>query len=272
MAKCLFCTSNKLSKEHIHPKWIFKHIGGFKNLKFIPNNRIVGISFDNTESPIYLGREDTSAIIPYENFTVKCVCSECNNGWMSIIENEAREIFKKIFYLDDPINEHILDESSSKILSKWAILRALVVSTVSPTPIFFDPAFLGTFKSGHIPDGFLVEAIRVDHMYLNYVVNAHAHHLPINCQLEDLYLDTEDLYIFGYHIGNIIFRVSYLGSPSVVRSQIDRELFALYPYRQNLEFATNLKSGRLYANKNPNAILEEICDCIVISDKYLGNK
>lgn len=53
---------------------------------------------------------------------VKCVCQGCDNGWMSAIENENKPHMLAMIN-DKPT---VLAPSQQKLLTRWAILKAMV--------------------------------------------------------------------------------------------------------------------------------------------------
>ena len=63
---CIFCDNNSGSREHLWPKWIHQR---------------------HDFGPLKMDRYNQSQIIiPNPEITVKTVCGQCNNGWMSDLE------------------------------------------------------------------------------------------------------------------------------------------------------------------------------------------
>ncbi len=111
--RCLFCDnlSDGKSKEDVLPVWIQEKMKG--------KQRLVVNGFSG-ERPI-VGQ----AVKP----TVKtgCVCYECNNGWMSHLEGEARRIL-------GPLMEDIhimLDQDQKFTIAKWATKTAMTMASLN---------------------------------------------------------------------------------------------------------------------------------------------
>ncbi|MBG1270298.1 hypothetical protein [Nostoc sp. WHI] len=85
--KCIFCGSTDVSKEHIFPKW----------LKPFFDKSI----FDST---LHISANDTEDLLDFlrsgveghkessHGYTTQMVCKQCNNTWMSNLENKAKSI------------------------------------------------------------------------------------------------------------------------------------------------------------------------------------
>jgi hypothetical protein len=80
--QCLFCPAVANSKEHVIPLWLSAH-AGMRSDQLLPAHfsETVGFQLHNQENPRWLSPAQ---------FTAKIVCSECNNGWMSRLEDWAR--------------------------------------------------------------------------------------------------------------------------------------------------------------------------------------
>jgi hypothetical protein len=76
MRKCLFCDRNADSREHVWPSWILKNLmsGHQMSVRGFIADRTVG----------WVG--------PRPELKAKFVCSDCNGGWMSDLEEQNRPI------------------------------------------------------------------------------------------------------------------------------------------------------------------------------------
>jgi hypothetical protein len=101
---CLFCDSKAAEREHIIPKWILEKLEWGKG----PFH----ISFDN-QTPIELGSPERTA---------KVVCSKCNHGWMSDLEQAVRPILSPLMF-DISVPLDLLQQYT---LVKWAVKTAMV--------------------------------------------------------------------------------------------------------------------------------------------------
>jgi hypothetical protein len=85
VAACLFCGSNRMSKEHVWPQWLK---GVLPNLAAEPSSAHSGLWFNTVT-----GESDKSTrSIPNTMLetTVRRPCIGCNGGWMNDIEIAAR--------------------------------------------------------------------------------------------------------------------------------------------------------------------------------------
>ncbi len=112
--KCIFCGSAPTTREHIISRWLRKRIPRTTNTKWD--------KFRATEHPsksdFSIGQRGGD---PHDWF-VRCVCSKCNNEWMSAIERQARTIL-----------EPLVDGSTARvhahdqlILATWCVMKNMV--------------------------------------------------------------------------------------------------------------------------------------------------
>ncbi len=263
MRVCIFCGSEGLTREHIYPEWIFNFIGGLDKLHFTPNLTVVGISqIDNDD--LFLDRQNQDRTIPYKKFVVRCVCGACNNGWMSLLENKAIPLFKKLLYAELDLENLTSDEAF--ILARWAILRAIMVCQAHVEPTYFDESLLDTLKNGRITDGFRVEVLKGEVIYLNYVVNGYPETVAVNIPKEELLPKTDGFFLAGFQIGHLMFRISFLNEDSVFRLFLNQKPFTLFPFNQDLPLVTGKSHRNTLLLQHPNAELELFCSNIILSD------
>jgi hypothetical protein len=60
--------------------------------------------------------------------TVKCVCEQCNNGWMSRLENRVRPHLEPLL-TGQP---RVLDAEAQTTISTWAVKTAMVLEGMDP--------------------------------------------------------------------------------------------------------------------------------------------
>lgn len=116
---CIFCGRTPLTKEHVWPNWLKNVLeeddsntrGNYLiNTDFLDNN-VIEIT------PNYIKRNGKTL-----NHTLKIVCEDCNNNWMSQIESKAKPILESLI-LNKPI---VLNRSQQKFIIQWAILRTII--------------------------------------------------------------------------------------------------------------------------------------------------
>ncbi|MCP3432990.1 hypothetical protein [Stutzerimonas stutzeri] len=131
---CAFCGKSppevRITKEHVLAK---KFRDRFPEA---PNQRRW-----NNKVYIYSGDTDPSFAcnIPQGPFnsTIRRVCNECNNGWMSTLENEADPYLMSLIY-GEPV---IRDNQMRIILSAWAAKTAAVYALLHKDGVNAVPDF-----------------------------------------------------------------------------------------------------------------------------------
>jgi hypothetical protein len=111
-ARCIFCgrlgsPGNKLSEQHILPQWLRKVVPGAADPE-----QIIGRIRNNSKVDFDRGR----------GFTVraKICCEECNTGWMSDLENQAKPILRPLVLGDD----WEVDAENSETIARWTFMTA----------------------------------------------------------------------------------------------------------------------------------------------------
>lgn len=77
--KCIFCEGEPVSREHLWPQWL---------AEVVPADAAIECSHTwqrGTSEPTEFAQR------PFQ-LTVRAVCENCNGGWMSVIENEAKHL------------------------------------------------------------------------------------------------------------------------------------------------------------------------------------
>jgi hypothetical protein len=124
---CFFCENpivgKSRAKEDIVPKWIQKH-------KEIYHETITQYLWDKDRSKTFLRKHNLGSLLAGD------VCSDCNNGWMSQLENDCIPILKALWRKDILLNA--LHSAERVRLSAWvakttyALLSASHYSAVVP--------------------------------------------------------------------------------------------------------------------------------------------
>jgi hypothetical protein len=110
---CLFCDNAANSKEDVLPVWIQEKLGG-KN-----RGRTVVNGFYGYHSI------DTQGVRP--SVKTRCVCNDCNHGWMCDLESKARPIL-------GPLMEDIhllLDKDQKLTISRWSVKTAITMTALN---------------------------------------------------------------------------------------------------------------------------------------------
>jgi hypothetical protein len=117
---CLACgiTSSSPSREHVFAQWLIRElnkagISGIGLFRRIP------------------GPEETVMLrlrpeIRLESFTLKGICAECNNGWMSQLEDCAKPLLMALMLGERELTS--LEVAERNILARWTAKTAIIES------------------------------------------------------------------------------------------------------------------------------------------------
>lgn len=153
---CVFCgVHGDLSEEDLIPQWaneVLRELAGGNEVVY--STRKIDAEQKQTLSSISRRRQTYSAV------KVVRVCKECNNGWMSAIDNEASKIIKPM------IRGHRVGFSSHDLnaLAMWLVVKALVADLIDHGfPTAGDDEFHWFYDHRQVPDGFIARAGYFDH-------------------------------------------------------------------------------------------------------------
>jgi hypothetical protein len=118
---CIFCGNTGLSKEHFWPEWAHAL---FPNPP--PNDTwkaefVMGSSL--REPPLIRQRQGSLL-----DKKVRVVCKACNNGWMSQLEEDVKQIILAMLS-QEPIS---LDVREQEKIARWAKLKVIVLDQSGP--------------------------------------------------------------------------------------------------------------------------------------------
>lgn len=122
MANCIFCNSNNVSKEHLWGRWWKDYYPPSEKDLLIRDTHKITVRNSNNE--LITKKGIFSNVGDPLGKTTKVVCQNCNNTWMSAIENEMKSSFHKLFIDEEE------DLSSDDILNlkKWMYLKFCLIS------------------------------------------------------------------------------------------------------------------------------------------------
>ncbi len=105
---CLFCDNPAETKEHLWPEWILQ---GLKRVH--PIRQVI----QKSEPKEFYG-----------DVRMKCVCSHCNHGWMSDLENSVRAVVGAMVH-DIAV---MIDVETQGAISRWVTKTAMVLEAAIP--------------------------------------------------------------------------------------------------------------------------------------------
>jgi hypothetical protein len=119
---CWFCpaTSGRKSKEHIFPQWLSAHYGA--RTEVVTPHRVSAMT-----GKLLSERPPK----PLSGFKCGDVCGDCNNGWMSQLEDRVRPILTA----DKRTGRLTLDEAG--VLAHWFVKTAAVLNVSQPYRLLF---------------------------------------------------------------------------------------------------------------------------------------
>lgn len=109
---CLFCNNIPLTKEHVLPQWLRNHYSEVSVINEFTSNHKQWITQ------------------PFD-LTAKVVCKNCNEGWMSDLEDDFRPIFNEMLALRDLM----IDEPKQSIIALWVQKTVLMLNQATPSSI-----------------------------------------------------------------------------------------------------------------------------------------
>lgn len=155
--ECTYCAVDSpgiikdLTEEHLFGKWLKKQFPPLKHKVRRVNWRPERHGF---ESPMH-AREELIEQSPYDT-QVPHVCKDCNGGWMSLLQRQAKPILTRM------ITEkwEDLTTEENKTVARWASMVVVNHSKLSRTDVP-TTAQLRSLKNGEVPIGFSIYAIQV---------------------------------------------------------------------------------------------------------------
>jgi len=150
---CIFCEGTGLSKEHFWPDWIGSHIS-----KSDANKHTTEVYSGEVKSkPELENKTERQGNLVTKKFRV--VCKNCNNGWMSRLEESI-----KPFILSAINNKnYILNSKQVKMLARWVVMKVLVAENnhegTQVTPVEDRKTF---YENSEIPSYFRIYMARHD--------------------------------------------------------------------------------------------------------------
>ena len=119
MRTCMFCQGQASSREDIWPQWLTKRC---------PLSDASRMEAERGGHKLGTWQKKTPKLLP-----ARCVCGNCNNGWMSKLEVEMKPIVESI--LAEQLR--VLDVSSQAVIAVWAIKTAMALEALYPERVFF---------------------------------------------------------------------------------------------------------------------------------------
>jgi hypothetical protein len=114
-AKCIFCGSSPTTREHVFSGWTHKYM--------LPRKPGKAASYVAVEHIDRVVGTNLKLPGPIRDWQVKCVCGPCNNGWMSVLDQQVEPMMKPLI-LGQPTR---LFDKECQAIATWAVLKSMIV-------------------------------------------------------------------------------------------------------------------------------------------------
>src|SRR5271166_1829364 len=121
--QCLFCGASLTgtrSQEHVFPRWLLDEMG-------LRNKHVSAVHVFQPEDPDAPGELVSERALTLENMREGRICSGCNNGWMSQLEDRCRPILLAL--IQGRRRPEDLSEADCLPIAKWAAKTAYVLNS-----------------------------------------------------------------------------------------------------------------------------------------------
>lgn len=135
--KCIFCGQGNLSKEHLWPQWSFEYLPKFRSHTTIEQRFTYSVKNDPDPDSIKRERQGQTW-----SKTLRVVCVSCNTGWMSQIEEQAKEILVPLI----TAHSHEVSKASLILLSQWIALKIMISEQNYPSEVVTPQEERSAFK------------------------------------------------------------------------------------------------------------------------------
>lgn len=139
MAQCLMCgDSGRLTREHAMPAWIDQAVGATSN------GVVLHMYAPRPETGVAQRVWSTNRI----DIKVKNVCSACNNGWMSQLESEAKDVLAPLIQ-GEP---RTLTPADCELTTRWFLKTMLMLQLAGDEKLRIAlPTHEDWVRSGRLP-------------------------------------------------------------------------------------------------------------------------
>jgi hypothetical protein len=233
----MFCGSTEnLKREHVIPVWVTKKIKGLRleagseflfndvdRAKFLFNEQRIK---DESISDV-LNEKVIQQKRPRDDWKARNVCEVCNNGWMSKLEDKAKDYLGH--YIASIKNKRVkFTQSQAYYVSLWATKTILITSLQSDSPnsdtTYFPQEFYEAALNQRILPGTVVEYMLTSKVRFDVGFGGDVLFLNYHSDLDKKILDISR-YIFKwgfFRFGRLLFRISYL-PPHIPLTRVQQE-------------------------------------------------
>jgi len=135
---CIFCGSRDITREHIWPDWLKRHVTRLSTHRLHSTSRYTGHGYEHEQSK---RPGDPRA------WRLRVTCRKCNGGWINHIDDDAKEV---ILPLKDGKWGCFL-QAERLVLARWATRFTMVFEFAHPATIVATQAEREHFRDHKIP-------------------------------------------------------------------------------------------------------------------------
>lgn len=192
--ECIFCGASPTTKEDIFPKWIHRYLGQKPTIS-VRRDATTGTGQQVFRTLSYIA-------------TARRVCSRCNNGWMSDLEEEASDLLKPMF--DERITIHLAGGDGQHLVARWAMKTALMLQFTHQQQCIPLAVYKEFFKSGLPPKKVVIYVAH--HLMQNMPNGAYSLNWDVGINRADGSVDLQgEMYGITFFIKNVVAQgVGYL--------------------------------------------------------------
>lgn len=116
--KCVFCGKGNLSKEHVWPVWMHEYLPEDSSQK----HKSQLSSFEIVGGKKQFEKFDVAHRGPLKHLKLRRVCRDCNGGWMSEIETNAKENLVSLMLSE----RMVFTEEQIRSVAGWLALKTIL--------------------------------------------------------------------------------------------------------------------------------------------------
>jgi hypothetical protein len=148
---CIFCSkqSKSRSREHVIPKWLWPLVG---ITKLSPIRSVHKGRIGPSGSPPFVIKDLADKVIG--GFVEGRVCTQCNTGWMSKLENAVKPFLTTILDIPTLVDEWPIEDRG--VLARWVVKTALMAISTSVVSQNVPDEHFNAIKRGIILPGISV--------------------------------------------------------------------------------------------------------------------
>ncbi|WP_261921816.1 hypothetical protein [Shewanella sp. NFH-SH190041] len=132
MRKCTFCCGDcsgaNRAKEHIFPQHLLRRYGIAKEKLYNAHSKIISGDFSGGHISLLSPEREMT----FSNFLAGSICSQCNNGWMSDLEQKVIPFIYDLIEGNKNVSDCTADERD--LLARWTFKTSAVLSESTTAP------------------------------------------------------------------------------------------------------------------------------------------